>query len=349
LSTPTSVSKQLSEIILKLTVVDQSPVQGQPSDVSPVALSVDLARNCDRLGYHRYWLAEHHNSINFAGPCPEILISHIASVTERIRVGSGGVMLSHYSPFKVAEQFSMLENLYPGRIDLGIGRAPGGDELASHALAYPAQPGLGNYAEQAWLLQGLLNDTLPDGHPYKGLRVMPGRPAIPQTWMLGSSGGSAGLAGQLGMKMTLALFISPNPAPPSVLGEYKQAWRDAGHAGNPDANIAVATLCADSHEEAEYLAAPAVYWKVKAFRQGIREVLKAPDEALRLKKTLSPSEQDFFDAVINSMVLGSANECAEQISRVADQYQSDEVGIVTVTHNYKHRLRSYERLAEVLI
>lgn len=334
---------------LKLTVVDQSPVQGIPNNVSPVALTVDLARHCDRLGYHRYWLAEHHNSVNFAGPCPEILISHIASVTERIRVGSGGVMLSHYSPYKVAEQFSMLETLYPGRIDLGIGRAPGGDAMASRALAYPAPPGLENYAEQAQLLQGLLNNTLPDNHTYKALQVMPGQPAIPQTWMLASGSGSTGLAGQLGMKMTLALFISPDPAPASVIAEYKQAWRDAGHAGNPEASIAIAALCADSREEAEYHAAPAVYWKVKAFSQGVREVVKAPAEALRLKDQLSPTEQDFFDAILNSMVLGTADECAEKIQCLADQYQTDEVGVVTVTHDYQYRLRSYERLAEALI
>lgn len=334
---------------LKLNVVDQSPVQSLPDDKSPVAITIDLARNCDLLGYHRYWLAEHHNSVNFAGPCPEILVSHIASVTKRIRVGSGGVMLSHYSPYKVAEQFSMLETLYPGRIDLGIGRAPGGDELASHALAYPIRPGSGNYAEQAWLLQGLLHNTLPDDHPYKALRVMPGQPAAPQTWMLASGSGSSGLAGQLGMKMTLALFISPDPAPPCVISEYQQAWRDAGHTGQPEANIAVAALCADSREEAEYLAASSAYWKVKAFRQGIREVVKSPDEALSLKARLSPSEQDFFDAVLNSMVLGTAEECAEKITRIADQYQSNEVSVVTVTHDYQHRLGSYERLASALL
>jgi len=334
---------------LKLSVVDQSPVQGLPTDVSPVAITTDLARHCDRLGYHRYWLAEHHNSVNFAGPCPEILISHIASVTERIRVGSGGVMLSHYSPYKVAEQFSMLETLYPGRIDLGIGRAPGGDAIASHALAYPAQPGSGNYAEQAWLLQALLHDNLPENHPYRNLQVMPGKPAVPQTWMLASGSGSSALAGQLGMKMTLALFISPNPAPPSVIEEYRQAWRDSGHTGEPEASIAVAALCADSREEAEYLAAPAVYWKVKAFQQGVREVVKSPAEALRLKEQLSPAEQEFFDAVLNSMILGSAEECADQISRLADQYQSTEVAVVTVTHDYAHRLRSYERLAQVML
>ncbi|WP_417539176.1 MsnO8 family LLM class oxidoreductase [Marinobacter sp.] len=334
---------------MKLTVVDQSPVQGLPNGVSPVVVTVDLARACDRLGFHRYWLAEHHNSVNFAGPCPEILISHIASVTERIRVGSGGVMLSHYSPYKIAEQFSMLETLYPGRIDLGIGRAPGGDELAAHALAYPARPGSGNYSEQAWLLQGLLHNTLPDDHPYKTLRVMPGQPAAPQTWMLASGSGSSSLAGQLGMNMTLALFISPDPAPPGVIAEYQQAWRDAGHPGHPEASIAVAALCADSREEAEYLAAPSVYWKVKAFRQGIREVVKAPDEALRLKAQLSPAEQDFFDAVLNSMVLGTEDECAETILRLARQYQSDEVGVVTVTHDYQHRLASYEKLASALL
>lgn len=334
---------------LKLTAVDQSPVQGLPDNMSPVAVTVDLARACDRLGYHRYWLAEHHNSINFAGPCPEILVSHIASVTDRIRVGSGGVMLSHYSPYKVAEQFSMLETLYPGRIDLGIGRAPGGDAMASHALAYPSEPGLENYAEQAWLLQGLLHDTLPSDHPYSRLQVMQGQPAIPQTWMLGSSGGSAGLAGQLGMKMTLALFISPEPAPPGVITEYKQAWRDAGHQGDPEASIAVAALCADSREQAEYLAGPAVYWKVKAFRQGVREVVKSPDEVLDLKDQLSPHDRAFFDAVLNSMILGTPDECAAQIHRTADNYQSNEVGIVTVTYDYKDRLRSYELLAEALI
>lgn len=334
---------------LKLTVVDQSPVQGLPNDVSPVAISVDLARACDRLGYHRYWLAEHHNSANFAGPCPEILIGHIASQTQNIRVGSGGVMLTHYSPYKVAEQFSMLETLHPGRIDLGIGRAPGGDALASRALAYPAQPGLEDYAEQAWLLQHLLHQDLPANHPYSSLMVMPGQPAIPQTWMLGSSGGSAGLAGQVGMKMCLALFISPEPAPPSVITEYKRAWDAAGHLGQPEASIAVAALCADSREEAAYLAAPAVYWKVMAFRQGIREVVKHPDDALRLKDKLNLSDKAFFDAVLNSMILGSADECAEQIHRVADQYNSSEVGIVTVTHDYKDRLGSYERLAKRML
>ncbi|SIQ40971.1 LLM class flavin-dependent oxidoreductase [Marinobacterium stanieri] len=334
---------------LKLTVVDQSPVQGLPANTSPVAISVDLAKACDRLGYHRYWLAEHHNSVNFAGPCPEILIGHIAGQTQRIRVGSGGVMLTHYSPYKVAEQFSMLETLYPGRIDLGIGRAPGGDALASNALAYPAQPGLEDYAEQSWLLQQLLHGRLPEDHPYKNLQVMPGEPATPQTWMLGSSGGSAGLAGQVGMKMCLALFISPDPAPPSVISEYKRAWAEAGHEGQPEASIAVAALCADSREEAEYLAAPAVYWKVKAFRQGVREVVKHPDEAWRLRDQLPPSDQGFFNAVLNSMVLGSADECAEQISQVADQYRSDEVGIVTVTHDYKDRLGSYERLAKRML
>ncbi|MGO1500074.1 MAG: LLM class flavin-dependent oxidoreductase [Marinobacter sp.] len=334
---------------LKLTVVDQSPVQGSPSNVSPVSLTVDLARACDRLGYHRYWLAEHHNSINFAGPCPEILISHIASQTDRIRVGSGGVMLSHYSPYKIAEQFSMLETLYPGRIDLGIGRAPGGDALASHALAYPAHSGLGDYAEQASLLQGLLHNTLPNDHPYKPLKIMPGQPAIPQTWMLGSSGGSAGLAGKVGMKMTLALFISPDPAPPSVMDEYKNAWRDAGHEGSPEASIAVAAMCADNREQAEYLAAPAVYWKVMAFRHGIREVVKSPEEVAQLKNQLPPSDIAFFDAILNSMILGSPEDCAEQIHRVADQYQSEEVGVVTVTHDFQSRLQSYERLASVLI
>lgn len=334
---------------LKLNVVDQSPVQGQPSDLSPVHLSVELARACDRLGYHRYWLAEHHNSLNFAGPCPEILISHIASVTQRIRVGSGGVMLTHYSPYKVAEQFSLLATLFPDRIDLGIGRAPGGDALATQALAYPARPGQEDYAEQAWLLQNLLEGTLPANHPYQRLQLLPGQRAKPQTWMLGSSGGSAALAGQVGMKMALALFISPDPAPVSVMHEYKQAWYAAGHSGEPEANLAVAALCASSREEAEYLAGPAVYWKVRLFRQGIRERVQSPDQVQQLKNHLSPSDRAFYDALIDSMVLGSPEECAHKLEHLADHYATEEIAILTVTYDFKDRLHSYERLAQALL
>ncbi|MCP8686598.1 LLM class flavin-dependent oxidoreductase [Marinobacterium sedimentorum] len=331
---------------LKLTVIDQSPVPGKPQPLSAVALSARLAQACEQAGYARYWVAEHHNSINFAGPSPEILISHIASITERIRVGSGGVMLPHYSPYKVAEQFKLLETLFPGRIDLGIGRAPGGDGLASHALAYPhAQAREDHYAQQAALLKGFLTRSIPNQHPYHELQVMPDEAPCPELWMLGSSGGSAELAGQVGMKMALALFIGPEDRPVSIVHDYQNAWREAGHQGEPETLIAVAAVCADTGEEAEYLAASQVYWKVRAFRHGVRDIIKSPSEALDLKEKLGPSDQAYFDQTLASVVCGSPSQCLARLQGLGERYGTDEIGLVTVTHDFEHRLRSYALLA----
>jgi len=334
---------------LKLTVVDQSPVPGKAHVLSPVALSAELAKACDAWGYSRYWVAEHHNSGNFAGPAPEILISHIASITQQIRVGSGGVMLPHYSPYKVAEQFRLLETLFPGRIDLGIGRAPGGDGLASHALAFPDAPSHeDNYAQQAMMLKAFLEKSIPAEHPYHELRVMPDDTPTPEMWMLGSSGGSAALAGHVGMNMALALFIGPEDRPVSIIDEYEAAWHQAGHAGSPSTMIAVSAVCAETHEEAALIASSQVYWKVMAFRHGIREALNSPEEALNRKKKLSPSDQAYFDQTLASVVHGTIDQCHEQLNALATRYRTDELGLITVTYDYETRLDSYRRLAQLV-
>jgi len=334
---------------LKFTVVDQSPVPGKAHPLSPVALSAELAKACDRWGYDRYWVAEHHNSGNFAGPAPEILISHIASITDRIRVGSGGVMLPHYSPYKVAEQFRLLETLFPGRIDLGIGRAPGGDGLASHALAFPNSPSHeDNYAQQAMLLKAFLEKSIPQEHPYHDLRVMPDDSPIPEMWMLGSSGGSASLAGHVGMNMALALFIGPEDRPVSIVDEYEAAWRDAEHPGDPQTMIAVSAVCADSKEEAALIASSQAYWKVMAFRHGIREPLNSPEEALNLKASLSPSDQAYFDATLASVIHGTPEQCETELSKLSERYRTNQLALVTVTYDYADRLASYERLSTLL-
>lgn len=334
---------------LKLTVVDQSPVPGKAHSLSPVALSAELAKACDTWGYSRYWVAEHHNSGNFAGPAPEILISHIASITKQIRVGSGGVMLPHYSPYKVAEQFRLLETLFPGRIDLGIGRAPGGDGLASHALAFPDAPSNeDNYAQQAMMLKAFLEKSIPSEHPYHELRVMPDDSPTPEMWMLGSSGGSAALAGHVGMNMALALFIGPEDRPVSIINEYEAAWHQAGHTGTPNTMIAVSAVCAETQEEAALIASPQVYWKVMAFRHGIRKPLNSPEMALDLKKKLSPSDQAYFDQTLASVVHGTTDQCHDQLNALAARYRTNELGLITVTYDYETRLDSYRRLAQLV-
>lgn len=331
---------------LQLSVVDQLPIHAGGNGATATQHATALAKTCDALGYHRYWIAEHHNTPSYASPCPEILIAHIASVTERLRVGSGGVMLSHYSPYKIAEVFKMLATLYPGRIDLGIGRAPGGDELATAALAYPGKClDTTPYEAQAAQVAGFLRGELPAEHPFSSLRLMPDGPDVPQQWMLGSGGGSAALAGELGMGFALALFIGTHERSAEIFEQHRQAWKNAGHPGKSSEMLAAAVICADSAEEAHLLAASHTYWKVMAFRHGIREGIRSPQDAIDARARLSLSDQAYFDATLSSMICGSGQYCREKLEGLSAHYGVEEISVVNVTHDFGARIRSYELLA----
>ena len=331
---------------MKLSVLDQSPVHdGGPPARAP-ADTLALAETCDALGYHRYWVAEHHDTAGYAGSCPEILIGHIAARTRRLRVGSGGVMLSHYSPFKVAEVFSMLATLHPGRIDLGLGRAPGGDQRAAAALAWPGQPaGAALYGRQVSELRDFLHDTLPEGHPLSGLQAVPAPAEPPGLWLLGSGDGSAAFAGSVGAGFALALFIGTHDRPRAIVDAYRDAFVPTPWRVSPEALLAVAVICADNREEAEYIAATHTYWKVQAFRHGVRIPLLPPAECLDLKKRLSPSDQAYYDETLATMVLGSPEECRAELAALAEAYGVDEIMAVNVCHHFADRRRSYELLA----
>src|SRR5271168_163887 len=200
---------------MRLSVLDQSPVRSDGTAADAIAETIALAKACERLGYHRYWLAEHHNTKSFAGSAPEVLIARVAAETETIRVGSGGVMLTHYSPLKVAEQFRMLEILSPGRIDLGLGRAPGTDQRTSMALqAGPQGWGIDAFPSQVHLLRQFLDDAagvgkFPDDHPYRSIHAMPRGRGYPEIWLLGSGIHSAVYAAEFGLPFSHAYFISP--------------------------------------------------------------------------------------------------------------------------------------------
>ncbi|WP_286238639.1 MsnO8 family LLM class oxidoreductase [Neptuniibacter halophilus] len=330
---------------IKLSVVDQSPVHGCHEPSEAPALSLELARACDQLGYHRYWVAEHHDSIHFANPCPEVLIASIAAVTRQIRVGSGGVMLSHYSPLKVAECFKMLSTLYPQRIDLGIGRAPGGTGLTSHALAYPNSPGHGDlYAEQAQLLKGFIQQNLESDHPYAGISPLPDNNHQPGLWMLGSSGGSAELAGALGYNIALARFIDPDNCRPTIFRAYDAAWQQAGHEGKANKMLAIACICAETDEEARIRAGTAVYRKLAA-QMGQREPLLSPEEVQDRYRKLPLSYQNEYDHILSGYTVGSPDSCWQEIEKLSAAYGCDEIGTVSVTHSFADRLDSYQLLA----
>lgn len=331
---------------LKISVVDQSPVHGCHDPVQAAHLTLELAQLCDEVGYHRYWVAEHHDSMHFANPCPEILATRVASVTKKIRVGSGGVMLSHYSPLKVAECFTMMSTLFGDRIDLGVGRAPGGSGLTSQALAFPAQASHGDYyAEQAQLLEGFIKGTLPEDHPYARINVMPGDTPKPQLWMLGSSGGSAGLAGHLGYNLALARFIDPDNCNPSIFDTYLDRWQQAGREGTPNKMLAIACICAETEEEAKLRAGTAVFRKL-SMSMGSREPFLTPEQVQDRYKSMSVSEQAGYDHVLNGYTVGTPEQCWEEINQLATDFSCDEVSTVAVTYSQADRLDSYRLLAK---
>ncbi|MBL4604011.1 MAG: MsnO8 family LLM class oxidoreductase [Emcibacteraceae bacterium] len=333
---------------MKLTVIDQSPVQLGSNDTRPAPqLSAELAKKCDKWGYLRYWLAEHHNSSYFSGPNPATLISHIASVTNKIRVGSGGVMLSHYSPYMVAEQFRLLSTLFPGRIDLGIGRAPGGDQLASIALAYPANATHGEvYSRQAQDLRNLLDGGLEDDHPFQNISISPYSEHSPELWMLGTSGGSAALAGHLGYHLSLGLFIAPAGQKYDIVETYKSAFADAGHKHSPKVMIAVGGYCADTTEEAEYIASSQLYKKTIQQTRGYDQPWIHPDQVMDDMKSFSDREHRYYNLLKDSFAIGSPDIFSEKLSEFSKYWQTDELAILTVTHDFESRLKSYQLIAE---
>src|SRR5688572_946648 len=234
---------------LRLSVLDQSPISEGSTGVDALRNTIDLARLVDGLGYHRYWVSEHHGTPMLAGPSPEALIGPIAAATSHLRVGSGGVMLPHYSPLKVAETFSMLAGLFPGRIDLALGRAAGTDPTTAFALQRDRRhPTQDDFPQQLAELLAYLGDTLPPHHPFARLSAtLPGLPEIPEPWLLGSSPQSGIWAGELGLPYAFADFISPDGV--EIMASYRQRYHPSHWAAEPRGMVAVWVICADTDEE----------------------------------------------------------------------------------------------------
>ncbi len=329
---------------LVLSVLDQSPIARGASPARAIAETLELARRCDSLGYHRYWLAEHHAAGSLASASPEVLITRVASLTHRIRVGSGGVMLTHYAPLKVAEQFRMLEALFPGRIDLGVGRAPGSDTRTARALADGrALPDVEHYPAQLADLEGFLAGTLPPGHPFHGIVAQPAGETIPELWLLGSTDVSARLAAERGWAFCFAHFISAE-MPADSIRRYEAAFRPSPFLARPRTALAVAALAAPTREEAEYLS-----WSrwasriISRTRPGTPAGIPSPEEAMAFAFT--PAERDYLEYLRQSSIYGTPAEVGEQLRALADDWGTRELVLVTITHQFEARVRSYELLA----
>ncbi len=329
--------------MLTLSVLDQSPIRSGGTPAQAIRETLELAEACDRLGYHRYWLAEHHSSSGLAGTAPEVLIGQVAARTERLRVGSGGVMLSHYSALKVAECFRVLETLFPGRIDLGIGRAPGSDQRTARALRHgPGALGLHEFPRQVADVIAYLHDRLPSDHAFAGIRAMPAGPTAPEVWLLGSSDESAAIAAHLGAGFSFAHFINADGGP-DVARAYREAFRPSPEMPAPRASAAIFAICADTEAEARRLARSRELFIVRLYT-GRPGPYPSPEEAEAYP--YNHHELAILEHARRRTVAGAPEQVCEQLGAMAHAYGVDELVIVSIAHDFKARLRSYELLAE---
>ncbi len=328
---------------MKLSVLDQSPAVKGSTPAAAIAASLALARHCDALGYERYWVSEHHNSNTFAGTAPEILMAAIAATTRRIRVGSAGVMLPHYSALKVAEQFRVLEALAPGRIDLGVGRAPGSDGRTAQLLNPQARGAADHFPLQVRELQAWVSGSaLPEGHPGRGVTAEPGGPTAPTLWMLGSSNYGAQLAAHHGLPYAFAYFITDGQGAEEALAVYRETYRPSPQHPQPQPALCVWALAADTGEEAWRHFSSRERWKVDRNRGALGPLQSPPELALR---PYSPAEQVQADQLRRSALVGSAAQVAEKLRALSAALEVEELVIITWAHDPAVRRRSYELLA----
>jgi luciferase family oxidoreductase group 1 len=329
---------------LRLSVLDQTPIPEGLTGAQALANTLDLARLAESLGYHRYWVSEHHGGLSLAGPSPEVLIAAIASITERMRVGSGGVMLPHYSPFKVAEQFSQLSGLFPGRIDLGLGRASGTDPLTSYALQRDraTQRTVDDFPQQLAELLAYIEDSMPADHAFATLaKALPGLPEKPEPWLLGSSLQSAVWAAELGLPYAFADFINPKGV--SIAQHYAGEFQGGKRLESAQVAVAAWILAADTEEEAQRLSLSHRV-AMAALRRGRPVPFPSPEKAARILAEMG--EDPLTPPTDRRMILGTAEQVHDGIEDLAREYGAGEVIVVTITHDHAARRRSYELVAD---
>jgi luciferase family oxidoreductase group 1 len=329
---------------LRLSVLDQSPVPVGSTPAEALQNSIALARRVDELGYTRFWMSEHHAMDTLACTAPEIMLARIGAETGRIRIGSGGIMLPHYTPLKVAEVFRTLHALYPGRVDLGIGRAPGGGPMEALALRRSRKtPMEDDFPEQVSELLAFLEGGFPEGHPFAKIRVSPEMPGGPDVWMLGSSMWSSAAAVEFGLPYSFAHFFSPVKTRDAIEA-YMRNFRSGVRREKPEATVAVGVICAETQEEAEFLAS-SVRLLQRRIRLGDRRPVASPEDALRELRLLGevPMEEGEWPRYF----VGTPAKVREELEDMAGELKIGELVVNTIVWDREKRLRSYELLAGV--
>jgi luciferase family oxidoreductase group 1 len=331
-------------LTVPLSVLDLAPVVAGSNSAQALGHSLELARRTEDLGYGRYWVAEHHNMPGIASSAPAVLIAHLAAGTDRMRIGSGGVMLPNHPPLVVAEQFGMLEALHPGRIDLGIGRAPGTDQVTAAALRRTAAAmSAEDFPQQLMDLLGFFSGNFPPGHPYRSITATPGLGYSPSIWLLGSSGYSAQVAGMLGLPFAFAHHFSAENTIPA-LRLYRETFRPSEVLEESYAMIGVSVLCAETDEHAQWLAGPGLLSFVR-LRSGRPGPFPTPEEAAAYQYT--PGEKSIARSRMANQVIGSPETVRRGLDQLLADTGVDELMVTTMVHSHADRLRSYQLVAEM--
>ena len=329
---------------MRLSVLDQSTVAAGRSPDSSIRETLALARHCEVLGYHRYWLAEHHNSASQAGTAPEVLMAAIAATTSRIRVGSAGVMLPHYASLKVAEIFRVLEAIAPGRIDMGFGRAPGSDGRTAFALNPQAATAADHFPAQIRdVLAWVRGEPLPANHPFRDITAQPAGPTAPEPWILGSSAYGAQVAAFFGLPYCFAHFITDGNGAAEALDLYRDTYRPSPAFPAPLPALAVWAMAADTTAEADHHFSSRALWRLGRDR-GVFEPLPSPEEAAAYAYT--PAENARIAQIRTTAFAGTAPDVVTGLDALARSHGVDEIAILTTIHDPTARRHSYTLLSQ---
>ncbi|MBP3040949.1 LLM class flavin-dependent oxidoreductase [Bacillaceae bacterium Marseille-Q3522] len=327
---------------MKLSILDQAPISANQSAKDALAASMKLAQAGEAFGYSRFWIAEHHDLLGLACSAPEVVLSWIGANTNRIRIGSGAVLLPHYRPYKVAEVYNTLAVLFPGRIDVGIGRAPGGSAEATEALS-------NNFLQQVWnmpsLVKELLNffdDTFTPENKYAKLSASPLPETAPVPWLLGTGKKSALLAAEYGLSYAFGQFMSGNDGK-AIIQHYLENFKPRKDAQTPYVIVTVSAFCAETTEKAEEMALSSFIWGLRREKGERKPYVPSIEEAKRYK--LSKDEKAKWEQKKQKLIIGNPQDVKKKLEALQTQYQADELMIVTITYSPKDKIRSYELIA----
>ncbi len=330
---------------MKLSVLDQSVISKGDSAGQALNKTVELAQITEELGYTRFWVAEHHNTNGIAGSSPEVLISLIASRTKKIRVGSGGVLLPQYSPYKVAENFKVLETLFPNRIDAGIGRSPGGSATTRLALTDGTRKSLNEFPRQVKDLQGFLRNDLPAEHPYHQVKAYPEGSGFPELWILGITHRGARLAAELGTAFTYGHFITPVNGK-RALEQYYREFQPSHLLHRPKANVCVFVICAETQDRAEELVLSQDTWLLRV-EKGLDTRIPSLEEARNA--TLTSSDRSRIKENRKRMIIGTPEKVRDELLRLGEVYRTDEFMIINNLFSFEDKVNTYTLLADALL